>query len=582
MGIDMGKRKAASPMITFAALALAAVLAISCVSFEPAWWKDESGSVDPANAGDWDVPGDASGYFTFNDPTVYGFTQIYNLQEDPQVYTLKPNVNMRAWQKWDRGGLATGDYNTAYIKACRAKNILFIGGGTMSALFEYEAADRVQFLDWATRDATGGLVPQGQPPFYRGSLANPSYRAHLIAYLKKQIDLGVDGLFLDELNGIYSGDVRWNYNGNEGFDDYFLKDFNRYLMNKYPDYTWRDWSTRFGMTQDNIIRRDVPYTDLERNFNYRKYLQRIGYGADPRNVANPLAREWGYIVGNRHDIHDESFCGKYLRLYIKDIILSLREYARATYSKEILITSNGIMPYTDFNSLGLYGWNPDEPGNPSGADYVPLQSGHLNGSKSLKDVYLRMLAKSRDCSGAVPLVMFMDWPSDMINGYYNLPLAEKRDFWRIYAAEAYACGLRFAFHLRTVMWGEPTATESGILGFLTEYAAFYKKNAAYFQGAENTGLPVSIPGRTDIMANLTCQAAQGWYLLHLVNHNYANARMTPQTTFTVSVNLAVTPTAVTLISPDAAAPRSIPFTVNAGKVTMTVDRLDYYDLLVIQ
>ncbi len=582
MGIDMGNRKSASLLINFAALALVAVLAISCISFKPAWWKDESGSVDPANVGDWDVPGDAAGYFAFNEPAVYGFSGSFTWQEDPQVYALKPDVNMRAWGKWDRQGLAAVDYNSAYIKACQAKGILFIGGGTMSALYEDEAADHAQFLDWATRDAAGGLVPQGQPPFYRGSLANPSYRAHLIAFLKIQIDLGVDGLFLDELNGIYSGAERWNYNGNEGFDDYFLKDFNLYLMNKYPDYTWRDWSTRFGMTQDNIIRRDVPYTDLERNFDYRKYLKRMGFSDDPRNTGNPLAREWGYIVGNRHDIHDESFCGKYLRLYIKDIILSLREYARATHNKEILITSNGIMPHTDFNSLGLYGWNPDEPGNPAGADYVPVQSGHLNGSKSLKDVYLRMLAKSRDCSGNVPLVMFMDWPTEMINGYYNLPRAEKEDFWRIYAAEACACGLRFAFHLRTVMVGEPTATESGILGFLTDYAAFYKKHAEYFQGAENTGLPVSLPGRTNIMANLTRQEAQDRYLLHLVNHNYANARMTPQTAFTVSVKLAVNPTAVTIISPDAAAPRSIPFTVNAGTVTMTVDRLEYYDLLVIR
>jgi hypothetical protein len=50
----------------------------------------------------------------------------------------------------------------------------------------------------------------------------------------------------------------------------------------------------------------------------------------------------------------------------------------------------------------------------------------------------------------------------------------------------------------------------------------------------------------------------------------------------VSVKLGVTPTAVTLITPDAATPRSIPFTVNAGTVTVTVDRLDYYDLLVIR
>jgi hypothetical protein len=240
------------------------------------------------------------------------------------------------------------------------------------------------------------------------------------------------------------------------------------------------------------------------------------------------------------------------------------------------------MPWTDFNSLGLYEWNPDEPGNPAGADYVPVLAGHLNGSKSLKDVYRRMLGKSRSVSGNAPLALFMDWPTAMINGYYNLPLSEKEDFWRIYAAEAYACGLRFAFHLRTTMPGEPTAADSGILSFLADYSQFYKLNAACYQGAENMGTEVPITNKNNVTANLTYQAGQNRYVLHLVNHNYVNNQIAPQTGLSIAVSLDFNPTAVDLVSPDAGVTTAPSFNKSGGTLNILVDRLDFYDVLIIR
>lgn len=548
-------------------------IAIKYDSF-PTNLNDSSANVDPANIGDLEVSGVPDGSHPFTNSRVFGFSQIGNSQEDPQVFTLCPDVNMRAWQKWDIWGTNTSDYSQAYINKCRSSNILFIAGGTMSIVFRDEAANDAQFQDWATRDAGGNLMEHAgiSPGAYRGSMANPSFRAHVLEYLKKQIDLGVDGLFLDELDG--------GYYGNEGYDDYFIRDFNRYLMNKYPGYTRNDWIQNFGMTSNNVIRRDIPYSDLYGNFNYRKYLEQKGWNGNPGTAANPLAPEWGYPVANRFDIHDTSFTGKYVGLYIKDIMVSLRKYARDKYSRELLITANGIFPWMDFNSLGMYDGDHDDYGMVN-ADYVPVQGGHLNGSKSLKTVYLKMLAKSRDVSGNVPLVLFMDWPNIMINGYYNLSLAEKEDFWRIYAAEAYSCGLQFAFHLRTVIPSEPTATDSGILSFLADYSRFYQQNAGLYRNVTNTGISASTGAKTNIACNLTYQPDKDRYILHLVNHNYNNQIM-PQSAFTVSLNLDRSPTNITLISPDTNITQNLSFTKAGSLLQINVDNIDFYDVLIIE
>ena len=55
----------------------------------------------------------------------------------------------------------------------------------------------------------------------------------------------------------------------------------------------------------------------------------------------------------------------------KELVVGLRWYALRTAHRKILITSNGLFPDVDFNSVGMYPWNPDEQ-TPDyrGADYV--------------------------------------------------------------------------------------------------------------------------------------------------------------------------------------------------------------------
>jgi len=521
-------------------------------------------------------PGDPHGHATGARKAVYLFSQIESDRQDPQVLEFSDAVLMRAWQKWDRWGLSSSDYDFGYPVAARARGITFVAGGTASVVFRDEAPG--PFDEWATRDAQGNRVEHRYivPGAHRASLAHPGYRAHVLAYLEKQIDGGVDGVFLDEANAGYTGGTRWSWNGNEGYDDWFVAAFNAFLLDWHPDFTEADWIAAFGMTRDNVIRPGVAPGDLGRNFHYRRYLQANGWDQWPGDPRNPLAATFGYVEANRLDPAKTSFRDRALLYYWREMVTELREYARARHGKEILVTSNGLFPFVDFNGFGLYEGNRDDDGRE--VTWVPLRDGHLDGSRSHQAIYRKLRARSRAISGDVPLVLFLDWPCRTMNDYYALSVQEKEDFWRIYAAEAYANGLFFAFHLRTTIPGEPTATQSLVLEFLKQYAAFFQANAAVYTGAEPTDAAVatSVPNVAGSVS-----AGGGKTYLHLVNHNY-DRRLLPQLGFTARVPLAAAPSAVTLRTPDAAGERTLAFTWSDGSLTVTVDRLEAYDLILIE
>ncbi len=519
--------------------------------------------------------------------TVFAFSQLNPGKTDPQVIKLSPDINIRATQKWSTLGDETSDYDFSIIKTYYVHNILYIGGGTASVIFKKDFSTIKEFEDMATRDADGKLVPHDYivPGAYRGSLANPKFRRYIIDYCKLQIDGGVDGLFLDEVSAGFSGGRVHNFNGNEGFDDYAIADFNKYLMEKYPAYTAKDWKHAFRMTDDNIIKKDVPYNDLGDNFNYRTYLRAHGWDGSafnngPLSNANPLAGEWGAVTSNRMYVENEnSFTGTYLKLYWGEIVTRLRNYAKTIYNKDILITSNGLFPFVDFNSLGLYTYNPDEAtADYKGSDYVPVKNCHLNGTKSLMALYKKINGLSRRISGDVPLVIFIDWPTEMMTNYYKLPLSEKIDFWQIYGAEAYAGGIFPAFHLKTTMNGDPTARSSGVLDFFKTYVRFFKDNKELYHGIEYMPEKIEI-NKTNISQNLMFQKAGSRYILHLINHNY-NRRIIPQRNLAVTVSLDKAPAAIYMVSPDFTGIKRPAFTYNDNTLTLTVDELTYYDVIV--
>ena len=108
---------------------------------------------------------------------------------------------------------------------------------------------------------------------------------------------------------------------------------------------------------------------------------------------------------------NDSFTAVYIKKYFKEIFDTVRQYGMEKYGKKILITTNGIAPCVDYNSLGIYLPNPDnEPNDWKGLNYVPIVKGQLNGSVPEMDNYKKMFSHSRETSGDVPLVFFLDFP----------------------------------------------------------------------------------------------------------------------------------------------------------------------------
>jgi hypothetical protein len=544
----------------------------------------DAGAVVDTGLGPWTAAGDGAAPVPLDDVTVYAFSQT-NGEEDPQVAVLAPDMNIRAWQRWDRIG-ATSDFSAPYVADAHAAGTRLVGGTTATALFPDEVANPqfppVPFDDLTTRDASGAPVVHSQilPDMHRGSLAHPAYRDYLVRLCESQIDLGIDGLFFDEINADYQGAT---YDNNEGFDAAHLADFNAYLLWRFPG---ADYQSMFAMSADNLLRSDVPAGDLKNNFNYQRYLVSHGWSGAPFAAANPLAAIWGRSAGNRPVPQAPNFVDSAEPYrYWGDIARRLRSYAQQKLGRPVVLTANGVWPLVDFQSVGLYEYNQDGDGGIQ-ADYVPVTAGatgtsaQLDGARSLQRPFLNLKARSAALAPGAPVVLFIDWPTDFLAYLLHMPATQQQDYWRIYPAEAYANGLFFAFFLRDTV-SDPTATQLGWMPLFQSLTKFYRDHRDLYHGVVASSVAATTSLSTPLMIAVSDQASPRRRLVHLVNHDY-DGGLKEHDGFTVTVPLPAPPATVTLASPDLGAdmPLAAP-PYAAGNVTVTVPSLAAYDIVEI-
>lgn len=466
----------------------------------------------------------------------------------------------------------------SYPTQAQADGITFIGGTTATVLFQDEFPVASQFNSVVSCNAQGQPVLHAPLNYYRGSLASPTYSQYIIGIAELQIDGGVNGVFFDEVDEGYEGSTYGN--GNEGFDDADIADFGGFLCAKYPTLTASVWQSQFGVTSADQLNCSLSFDQWGRTFNYRGYLSRNGWQTDPLNSANPLAAQWGTMLGGHPEPENGTFTGTYASLvYWQNIVLTLRNYARQKYGKEIYVTANGVWPFVDFQMNGLWDGNPDGPGGTS-VDYCPLTpSGDLDGTQSLLQAFLTIKQRSARIDGRlVPVAAFIDWPTGVMTRYLSLASSEQQDYWRMYVPEALAATVYLNMHLLDTI-GDPTATQLGLMPLFEQTAAFYETPAhaaLYHNTTDLSGtVSVSVP---NIATNLTL-LSDGRTVAHLINHNYSKG-FQEQDGVTAAFPLAKAPASITLVSPDASADTTIPFTYSGGQVQFTIPQLISYSAIV--
>jgi hypothetical protein len=573
------------------------VLPYTCCATEKVCLGPDQVCVD---AGLWPVSTAPTAPLPLDDVTVFAFSQVdtnggvnsaTNVKsrvDDPQLLDLAPDMVIRAWAQWGHYGVAKDDFQFPYINRCHNAGIrYFMGGATATMLFREQVSDK-QFDDMTTRDDEDNQVPHTAiaDGAYRATLANPAFRKKLVEYVEAQIDGGVDGLHFEEINGAYQGA---DFLGNEGFDDYHLADFNAYLQDLSSKSV--DFAARNLMTGAHRLRFDVPAGDLKQNFNYRAYLHDHGWSGDPFAADNPLAKVWGRTTINRPKPGAETFVDSAEPYrYWKEIVDQLRDYAWTNWNRKLLITAEGIYPFVDFQSVGLDDNNTDSPdGNP--IKYLPLTDDrtHLDGTQSLQLPFRHLKEQSERFAPGAPVVLFFDgrW-----NDYDNLASdGDRQDFWRLYAAEAYANGLFFAFQLKSSVGGdntEPNATQLGVMPLFKTLAAFYRAHSALYHGVAWSPAPATtlLPGAmiaVNDQPRSKDDPALGRRLVHIVNHQYQpGTGIIPQPNVRVAIASDVRPETIMLASPDL--PRDagpLPFDYDGATVIVTIDNLVAYDVIIL-
>lgn len=119
-----------------------------------------------------------------------------------------------------------------------------------------------------------------------------------------------------------------------------------------------------------------------------------------------------------------------------------------------------------------------------------------------------------------------------------------------------------------------------MLGFFQTYSQFYKDHRSVYRDNDYGPQPVRV-GQSNVSASLLVQRGSGARTLHLVNHHYDRG-IIPQTGFGVEVDLPSCPRRITMISPDFAGSTAPTSSCRHGRLRVTIDRLDYYNVLVLK
>ncbi len=505
--------------------------------------------------------------FTMNEPIITTATLAL-------AKKFKTHVVLRGWFRWANAL----DYEklSFVIPEIHEHGALFGGGVTVPALYKGEnGITDEQFMDFATRDPTGNLYPafgRDDAGYYHGSLENKAYIDYALSFALKQIDLGIDTIFMDEVNG--------NYTPFEGYDDYGIKSFRNYLLKKYVDekgwkYDDARWEKIFKVPLDN---KEICPDGTMKTFNYREYLKRYGFAKEPFGGKNPFANEWGLLPLVSPNRPPENYSEERNERVWKYMCDTLRNYAHKK-GKNIIITANGNNKFVDFQINPMfYKWKMEENGK------INWSPSYLFTWKSVVDKGKALVNKD------VPVVFFHDW--GFVIPWSEISREEKIIWMNLYGAEIYASGGFFAFPVSNC-GGATDALKDGTVEEISRLTNFYYNNTDVFREPKKVqigieaGIKINIPNiavsvfiknQNDKEQEIQKRKRK---IINLVNHNFLNYNVIEQQNIKLSLPIENKPKSVKMISPDFDEEINAPYLYFNNQLEITIPTLKYYDVIII-
>lgn len=456
------------------------------------------------------------------------------------------DVLIRGWFKW--GTAPDFDRLAPLVPKAHATGSLFGGGITCSALYHGESGlDESRVLDMATRGTEGQLIDAWDEPRCRhGTLSNPKYLDFLLSSCKRQIDAGADVLFMDEINAALQA--------NEGFDDYSVADFRKFLLDQHAKQGWTladaRWQQAFKV---DLSDPGVAPDGTMRTFQYRTYLKTLGLSKDPHAAGNPLAAQWHAFRDDRDD-----------RAW-KWLTDAIRAYATAQ-GRKVLINANGLARYVDLQVLGVWGeWR--------------TKNGRIDLSESQLDQWGSTVAAGWGMVGRkVPVVLFHDW------GFGGFPWMEvppeDRQLWiRIRGAEIYAAGGFFAMPVHGPFGND--ARQDGTLAEIARQSQFYHRHEDLYLDAELLGFEPLETDQRDLSLALWRRSKPPGLILHAINRQAVDGKPVRRGPISVALPIGDAPKATRIVSPDWQGERQAQARVAGRKLLVTLPELEAYSVAIL-
>jgi len=445
--------------------------------------------------------------------TSWGFyLQVGSEKDMEELLAVRPEYVCRGFMDWGQPAVDYGQHRLLVDRA-HQNGILFEGGISFSPVRPRpgEMPDE-EYDDLTTHTPAGRYVDPWENTSYRqAAIHNPrAIDWFLSSMARPQIEAGVDGLHVDEIEGPYP----WR---GLGFDRHAIAGFRQWLLARYTARGWtetdRRWGTELGVDL-------ALHGGTMRQFDFLRHLQSKNLTDDLETPRPNMDYEFqfqredalGKLWGNAwHGKYAGSFQFEAIERYWAEAVARLKADAARINGRNLIVNENMnwvARPAVDYTMA-------------HGDLVYHNERGEFDLSVSCAARIEAVKAASHRRAGDVPVVFFIDWGPGFSEMDEIPPEAVKTYLCKL-AAETAAAGTFFSLPING---GGYNAASGGYLDTCRDLAAFFKREKRLFLPAREWAIH---PAPGDRQLTVRGYQRNGARIVHLVNHTTRS----PETLFT--------------------------------------------------